>query len=87
MVCFAALLCYMYINVSSRTCVYCIYITNVYSYVTCTVYCAESENLCGLVGESFETRSGKDAIQHIIDTYSIHEQRSGNEVNGTGDQW
>ena len=78
----------MYINVFPCTRVYCNYITNVYSYVTCTVYCVESENLCGLVGESFEAHSGKDAIQHIIDTYNNHDGRqSENEVNGTGDEW
>ena len=78
----------MHINMSRHTCLYCNYITNVCSYVTCTVYCVESENLCGLIGESFEAHSGKDAIRHIIDTYNNHDgQRSENEVNGTGDEW
>ena len=35
-------------------------------------------NLCGLVGDSFGTHSGKDAIKQIIDQH---------EVNGTGDEW
>ena len=68
--------------------VYIVFTLLTYIVMSPVQFTAPKVRICVVWSESRSRHvSGKDAIQHIIDTYNTHEQRSGNEVNGTGDEW